>query len=155
MLDVSFIDTDEAIQSRLGQDVREIFDDFGEEIFRQQESELLRDLDLTGRVVVATVGGMSRHSENLAFMKANGVVIYLRTTADVLFNRLRNEVDGRPLLKSVALSGGDIRQTLGQLLSNRQTCYESANLVIDVTGKDVPTIAELLSQHHLVADNAA
>ena len=87
-LALPFIDSDHAIEERLGCTVREYFEVEGEERFRDLESEVLAELLGRGEGVLSTGGGSVLRSLNRERFKAQGMVFYLRTTPEDVFRRL-------------------------------------------------------------------
>jgi shikimate kinase len=116
----TFIDTDRLIEDMAGLEVERIFELEGEEGFRRREGEAVIAASLEKGAVVATGGGAVTRPENVAVMKRTGTVIWLRATIDTMEERLGAPTN-RPLL-----SGGNIRETLGSLLAERQPAYSSA-----------------------------
>jgi shikimate kinase len=97
-LSLPFIDSDHAIEERLGCSVREYFEVEGEERFRDLESEVLAELLAKGEGVLSTGGGSVLRALNRERLKAQGQVFYLRTTPEDVFRRLRHD-QSRPLLQ--------------------------------------------------------
>lgn len=97
-LDVSFVDTDHEIERTLGCSIGTFFDREGEERFRDVEQQVLADL--TGRKigVLATGGGIVLRSSNREILRSCCRVVYLRSTPDEVFRRVRHDT-GRPLLQ--------------------------------------------------------
>ena len=70
-------DMDTEIVERAGMPITEIFRRDGEKYFRDLETEVLRDLSVTGGKIISTGGGAVLRAENVRAMKANGKVIFL------------------------------------------------------------------------------
>jgi hypothetical protein len=79
-------------------DIPAIFVTRGESGFRQLESELLREVTESGRMVVALGGGALLSAENRAFCESTGRVVCLEAHGEELERRLWAEAAGRPLL---------------------------------------------------------
>lgn len=139
----SFIDTDEYIENEQKMSVNEIFDRHGEEFFRNLETETIKSLSETvSRAVIATGGGLPVKPENEKYLKALGRVYYLKTEADVIYNRLKND-STRPLLKS-----GDLYNRICSMLETREPRYmECSNYIIEI-GSDasIEDVAEMILQ---------
>src|SRR5437868_3400733 len=71
-----FVDTDQLLQNRFGRPVSQIFQHYGEETFRDHETNILRGL-APGRFVLSTGGGIVLREANWLEMRRLGVVIYL------------------------------------------------------------------------------
>ncbi len=99
MLDVPIVDTDACIEERIGEPIRTFFEREGEAAFRDLESEVLADiLDAMGEGLLATGGGIVLREANRELLHERTTVLYLRSTPEELFRRLRHDTQ-RPLLQ--------------------------------------------------------
>lgn len=103
-------DCDEEIVRRTGLSVEEIFDRWGEEKFRELETEVLGDLGSRWGGILATGGGCVTRPENRDLLRQNGKVIWLQRDIG------RLQAPGRPLLR---------RNDLAELYRQRHALYES------------------------------
>ncbi len=98
-LQLPFTDSDQVIEARLGYSIRQYFEQEGEERFRDLEAividELTRD---PRRGVLSTGGGSVLRPENRRHLHDRGRVIYLNSSPEELFRRLRHDRN-RPLLQ--------------------------------------------------------
>ncbi len=97
-LDVPFIDTDHVIEHRIGCSIRDYFDREGEAAFRDLEQTVIADLAANAQGVLATGGGAVLREANRTQLRDHFHVIYLRSSPEDLFRRLRHDVK-RPLLQ--------------------------------------------------------
>ncbi len=72
-----FIDTDAEIVSRIGMKIADYFEKYGEDAFRDRESEVIADVAKLHGCVIATGGGAVLREENVRLLKQNGRVYYL------------------------------------------------------------------------------
>ena len=136
-LHLPFVDSDHAIEQRLGCSVREYFEREGEERFRDLESEVIDDLSLNHQGVLSSGGGSVLRPINRERLHARGQVFYLRSSPEEVFRRLRND-QNRPLLQVA-----DPQTRLRELLETRDPLYrETAHYVIE-TGR--PNVASLVN----------
>ncbi len=106
--------------------IPEIFSRQGEEGFRRVETEALRSLAGSRRLIVATGGGIVTRPENVPLLRALGGVVFLTASEDVLFERV-SRTSHRPLLHT-----DDPRATFAGLLARRQPLYkECAHFTVD------------------------
>lgn len=121
LLEKNFADLDERIEKEGHLTINEIFRTKGETYFRAQEKRVLREAahHLTD-TVVATGGGIVLNPENIEQMRQTGRLIYLATSIEVLWARVKEKKD-RPLLSSP-----DPRAVLQDLFKTRTPLYESA-----------------------------
>uniref|UniRef100_A0A0E0H6D6 shikimate kinase n=1 Tax=Oryza nivara TaxID=4536 RepID=A0A0E0H6D6_ORYNI len=99
VLGYSFFDSDKLVEKAVGiSSVAEIFQLHSEAFFRDNESEVLRDLSSMHRLVVATGGGAVIRPINWSYMK-KGSTIWLDVPLDALARRIAAVgTASRPLL---------------------------------------------------------
>ncbi|MBQ4218197.1 MAG: shikimate dehydrogenase, partial [Butyrivibrio sp.] len=100
-LELELIDTDEAIEEAEGRKISEIFEQDGEEAFRDMETELMEMVisEHMRETVISLGGGLPVREKNRELLKRAGKVVYLRTSPETVYDRLKGD-DTRPLLKS-------------------------------------------------------
>ncbi|MBM3249213.1 MAG: shikimate kinase, partial [Candidatus Omnitrophica bacterium] len=96
-LGMIFVDSDETIVERERRSINDIFAKDGEPYFRKVEKEVIKEISQRDGLVIACGGGAVLDKDNMLNLQRNGVVIYLQTSADVIFERTKN-YDHRPLL---------------------------------------------------------
>jgi len=120
-----FLDFDAEIEKRAGMNVRDIFKLRGEDVFRQMELDLTRELSATGGMVLSPGGGWITQPDAVELLRSAGRIIYLRASPEAVARRLRR-VETRPLL-----AGRDPVVALRELYQKRRALYETADAVID------------------------
>jgi len=144
-LQLPFQDSDYVIEQRLGSSIREYFEREGETCFRDLEAQVIDDLTQSGLGVLSTGGGVVLREANRLHLRERTQVVYLNSSPDELFRRLRHDKI-RPLLQ-VADPLGKLRD----LHTQRDPLYrETAQFNID-TGR--PSVASLV--HIIVSQLAA
>ena len=132
-----FIDCDHEIERRIGCSIRLFFEREGEDVFRDLEQQVLSDLLDGSKQVLATGGGAVLREANRTALHERSTVVYLRSTPEDLFRRLRHDTQ-RPLLQV-----RDPMQKLRDLHRQRNPLYEqTAHYIVD-TGR--PSIATLVN----------
>ncbi len=132
-----FIDSDHEIERRIGCSIRVFFEREGEDVFRDLEQQVLSDLLDGSKQVLATGGGAVLREANRIALHERSTVVYLRSTPEDLFRRLRHDTQ-RPLLQV-----RDPMQKLRDLHRQRHPLYEqTAHYIVD-TGR--PSIATLVN----------
>jgi shikimate kinase len=122
---LEFIDSDSEIAEAAGCSIPDIFEVYGEAMFRDLEKRVLLRL-LTGKpAVIATGGGAFINPEIREAIRAQAISVWLKADIEVLFERVSRR-DTRPLLKS-----GDKRGILERLINDRHPVYGEADIVID------------------------
>ena len=141
-LHLSFVDSDDEIESRTGVDIAFIFEKEGEQGFRKREAAVIDDLSRIDGVVLATGGGAVVDPENRSRLGGRGYVVYLYTSVDEQVSRTQR---GR---KRPMLENDNPRGTLEELLAKRDPLYrEIADLVVETDGRKVKSVAnEIIEQ---------
>lgn len=113
------IDTDEEIRKEYG-DISKIFEEYGEEYFRNIESKVIENCCSQKDCMIATGGGSVLKDINVKFLKASGIIFYLKTPLKVLLGRV-NEDNTRPLLS------GNKKDKITKLYLERAGIYEKVS----------------------------
>ena len=144
-LDRPFVDSDHAIEQRIGCPIREFFEREGEDRFRDIESEVIDQLSQGEPGVLSTGGGAVLRPVNRERLRARGQVFYLRASPEELFRRLRHDRN-RPLLQVA-----DPQQRLRELYQQRDPLYrETAHYVVETPRPRVSGLVNrILSQLEL------
>jgi shikimate kinase len=138
-LRLPFVDSDHALEERLGCSIREFFEREGEQRFRDIESQMLSTLTSAGDKVLSTGGGSVLRAENRNYLHQRCQVVYLKSTPDELFRRLRHDTQ-RPLLQ-VADPMGRLRD----LFRDRDPLYqEIAHFVLETGRPSVSTLVNMV-----------
>src|SRR5690606_26622914 len=117
-----FIDLDKTIEEQAGMSIREYFQQYGENAFRELEKQVLQNTEYPENAVIATGGGAPCFFDNMDWMNRNGVTIYLSMTPKALANRLEKGKDERPLIKDLSPEG--LIQYIASKLQERNTFYK-------------------------------
>lgn len=138
-LGLPFHDSDHVIEQRIGCSIRAFFEREGETPFRDLEQDVLAELAAGPACVLATGGGSVLREANRAALRSAGPVVYLRSTPEELWRRLRHDTQ-RPLLQVA-----DPQARLRQLFAERDPLYrESADFIIDTGRPSVPTLVNMV-----------
>lgn len=137
-LQLPFADSDHVIEQRIGCPIRDFFEREGEQRFRDIEEQVLDELTRQSGVL-STGGGAVLRSGNRERLHARGKVVYLKSTPEELFRRLRHDTQ-RPLLQV-----SDPLQRLRDLYADRDPLYrETAHFVIDTGRPSVATLVNMI-----------
>lgn len=124
-----FYDLDFAIEQRFRKTVGEMFAEEGEMVFRSRESAMLKEIGQYCGVVVSCGGGTPCHGENMDWMLAHGLVIWLDADTECIARRVELAPGQRPLLRD--MSGDELREYIAEHLQSRISHYRRAHLRID------------------------
>ncbi|MCB5473970.1 chorismate mutase [Blautia luti] len=138
-LAMDVVEMDQCIVERQGMSISDIFETYGEEYFRELETNLLIEMQSRSNVVVSCGGGVPMRERNVVEMKKNGRVVLLTAKPETILERVKDNHD-RPLLennKNVSF--------IADLLEKRRAKYEAAaDIVIQTDGKSELEICEEL-----------
>lgn len=140
-LGARFLDSDIVLEERIGMPIRAYFEQHGEQGFRDLEQAVLDELtQLQGEpLVLATGGGSVLREVNRAHLHGRTTVIYLRSTPEELFRRLRHDTQ-RPLLQVA-----DPLAKLRELHEVRHPLYEmAAHYSVDTGRPSVSTLVNMI-----------
>lgn len=93
-----FVDTDKLIEENEKKPIPQIFEESGEEYFRNAEAKAVADVGKLSGKTVATGGGAVLREENKTALRQNAVVVFLHRDISTL------ATDGRPLSKAGKLN---------------------------------------------------
>lgn len=111
-LGMGFCDTDEEIEKIAGESPEKIIEKYGEERFREIESETVKSLSALKGAVIATGGGTILREKNVEKLRSCGIVIWLGRDLNLLAQ------NNRPLSKNMSIS---------RLFKQREEYYVAAS----------------------------
>ena len=141
MFDMDIVEMDQVIAEREEMSISDIFATYGEEYFRDLETNLLIEMQSHKNVVISCGGGAALRERNVAEMKKNGRVVLLTATPETIYERVKDSND-RPVL-----NGRKNVKGISELMEQRREKYEAAaDIVINTDDKTVLQICEELVQ---------
>jgi shikimate kinase len=127
-----FVDLDDHVVERAGKTVAAIFREQGEAAFRAAEHAAAVELARRRFVVIAAGGGAFVSPDTRAALSAGALTVWLRCALPALLARIANG-GNRPLAGS--------RETISELLTEREPTYRLADLLVDTTSAAPPDTA--------------
>lgn len=147
MFAMETVEMDSIISEREGMSISDIFALYGEEYFRNLETNLLVEMQERKNVVISCGGGTPMRTNNVTEMKKNGRVVLLTAKPETIYDRVKDSHD-RPLLennKNVPF--------ISDLMEKRREKYEAAaDIIVKTDGKDELEICEELVRKLLEID---
>jgi shikimate kinase len=141
VLGVSFVDSDQEIVEAAGCSISDIFETYGEEIFRDLEKRVMLRLVTSQPCVIATGGGAFIQPDIRAAVKENAISVWLKADLPVLIERVSRR-DNRPLLKT-----GDKGEILQRLMDERYLIYAESDIAIDSNfGPHEEVVSDIVSK---------
>ena len=131
-----YVDIDEEIEKSTGKKISEIFLKYGEKHFRNLEKDKIKKVFSNSQQIIATGGGAFELEENRNVIFENSSVIYLKTSPEEIYKRIKNEFH-RPLLaKNFSL------QRINDIIKEREKNYLKAAYIVETDNKKPVDIAE-------------
>jgi len=138
-----WIDADVELARRVGKSIPEIFAQDGEPAFRRHEADLLAELTLRDRLVIAAGGGAILNEETRRRLSAGGPVVWLQASIEQIWERIGRTLGapgGRP-----SLTGHDPRTEVELLVRQREPLYAAAaSLVVSTDQRSVTAIVDAI-----------
>ena len=124
-----FYDIDNIIEKNRGYSINEIFENAGEERFREIEYEELIKIK-KGNSVIATGGGAYINDKSHRLINKMGFTVWIKADSSIIIKRTKNNKN-RPLLQ-----GEDINNRIKSLLKERNPIYKKAQLSVNTTSEN-------------------
>ena len=138
-------DLDHLIEMNEEKTISEIFAEDGEEQFRKMEAKILRWFKEKKKYVLATGGGTPCFQDNMAWMKKEGIVIWLDESVEVIVKRLIDEKAHRPLIAN--LNEEELTKFIQGKLIERHSFYSQANYRLSSDQITDAKLKQLISQY--------
>ena len=119
-----FIDSDKYIEDSTGKTIKSIFEEDGEEGFRQIETDTIAELSKANNKVISAGGGVVLREGNVNNLKDNGFLILLEATPEIIHNRIaqdKNTTQQRP-----SLTDKEPLDEIKHLIEQREHAYKNA-----------------------------
>ena len=131
------VEMDQVIVNKEHMSINKIFEEYGEEYFRNCETNLLIELQKKNNQIVSCGGGVAMREINVREMKKNGRVVLLTASPETILERVKDS-DERPLLR-----GRKNTEYISELMEIRRPKYRAAaDIIVDTDHKNVEEIAE-------------
>jgi len=134
-----FVDLDEEIEAEQRMTIAQIFDQQGEERFRQIEKEALRcrvrAIQRGRATVMALGGGAFAQEDNYAMLADNGVTVWLDCPLETARRRAQQDPK-RPLARDPV--------KFEELYQARRASYARADFRIEISGDDPEAVVEAI-----------
>jgi len=141
-----FLDLDEIIEKEQNASVSAIFERKGEVYFRKLEHEVLkRILQSESNMILSLGGGTPCFTNNQELLKQENIcTVYLKTSIDKLYERLRTQKANRPLIANK--SEDEMKEFIAKHLFERSFYYNHAKYIVTTDNKSPQeTVLEIQS----------
>jgi shikimate kinase len=152
-----YIDLDNLVVEQTGMTINQVFEEHGEGYFRELETKILHKIstELNSKEInadslkkekyyfIGCGGGTPCFNNNMEWMNNHGLTVWLNPSVNVLFSRLKNEKDQRPLLKQ--LEDDQLMIFIENKLEERKFFYELSAIVLNDNDTTISKILKLVS----------
>lgn len=133
-----FVKLDSLIEQRVGKSIADIFEQDGEEVFRELEIEITKEVAKDKNLVVDCGGGVVLNQINIDRLRREARIVYLTALPRVILSRVSDDGGRRPLLK-----GANKASNIQELLGLREPFYQrAADIEINTSKLDINSVAE-------------
>lgn len=127
-LDVSVYSTDELIERKAKNKIRQIVADKGWPYFRKVEHAVVKRVAAKKGVVIDCGGGIVVNPDNLKLLRKHGIIIFLKASPAVIYKRIKNDPN-RPLVHAAE----DPMAVIKMLYKQRLPLYSQADITINAS----------------------
>ena len=136
------VDTDDMFEAKYKISVCDFFNKYDETLYRKLESEVLKETETLDNAVVATGGGTACYFDNMEWMNAHGLTLFLRISEQAAVDRLLHAKRKRPL--AIGKSEEELTEFVKQHYAERLPFYEQARLTVKSEDLDLDNLVRLV-----------
>ncbi|MDW0117335.1 shikimate kinase [Sporosarcina thermotolerans] len=138
LLNIPFYDMDAEISEQTGMTIHQIFETYGEESFREMETNFLRSFH-DEFCIIATGGGVAMREENRSIMRKTGLVFYLNANFRDIWRRVSTDIN-RPIVQRSS------RGELESIFNQRMPLYlKSAHIKVETADRTLKEITQYIA----------
>jgi shikimate kinase len=131
------VESDDRIVEKAGMSINEIFEKYGEEYFRDLESEVLESCENLRQTVISCGGGAVLRRRNVDSLKKHSRIVLLTASPQTILDRI-GDSDDRPKLR-----GKKNVKAIAEMMAEREQYYrDAADVVVDTDRKTVLEVCE-------------
>lgn len=137
ILNRSKIEIDKYIEEKENMTISQIFEKYGEEYFRNCETDVLKELNQKNNKIISCGGGIVLREENIDLMKKQGQIILLTASPQTIYERVKDSKE-RPILNNNMNV-----EFISSLMKKRDEKYlKAADIIINTDDKDIKEVSE-------------
>lgn len=142
---MEFADLDQIISLEgKHKEVSELIAEKGFDFFREFERDCLQSTEGNDRVI-ATGGGTPCFFDNISWMKAHGIIVFLNPGAEVIYSRLKTtDLSKRPLLYN--LNEDELLEYIRDKMEERLPFYRQANIIFNPVKEEMDALVQAIGQ---------
>lgn len=137
-LGIDFYDTDEYIKKCEKMAVHDIIKKKGRKYFEGTERFAITNLAENKDCLISTGGNTMLDAQNRETLKKNGILFWLRASAQTVYDNTKNSHNKRP-----EISGASV-EDIDAMLKEREPFYRECDVIVDVDARDMDKIVETI-----------
>ena len=141
-LSLDFYDLDELIEEKYKTSIPTIFEKFGESVFRNLETDTLKETIKKDNFILSCGGGTPCFNSNMELINKHGISIYIKMNEKALASRLKDSPKKRPLINN--LTDDKLIEKITELLNQREDFYNQAKYTINGINPDIGEIINII-----------
>jgi shikimate kinase len=142
-----FVDTDELVEKAMGEKITDIFEKYGEDVFREVEHQVLNNALKTEKAIISTGGGIVLFERNRKLLEEKTFVVSLFCEPKTIFDRVKKKAT-RPLLMNE-----DPYKKILKILAARQEYYDACDFKISTEKYDPEECSDIIIKEFNTIDN--
>ena len=139
ILSYKYIDLDLLIEKLTKKSINQIFNDEGEENFRELETNCLKEAIKIPSLVISTGGGIVTQPINWGILR-QGIIIWIDVNKDVVLKRLQNDIENRPLLQK-----DNLDNLYTSIFESRKNLYSQADIRVQINNENIDEVSKKIS----------
>lgn len=146
IMGIELVVIDDLIMEEERMSISNIFEQHGEEYFRNSETNSLQGLQGSERLIISSGGGIVLRDINIDYMKNLGTVVLLTASVETIYERVKDSQE-RPILKDNMNT-----EFISSLLEKRMERYEkAADIIVNTDNKSVEEVCkEIVSKLNII-----
>lgn len=137
LLGCELVDMDQMIVEKQGMPISKIFEEHGEDYFRDIETNTLIELQKSTELLISCGGGVVVREENASHMRKSGRIVLLTARPETIYKRVKDS-KARPIL-----NGNMNVEFIQGLLEKREAKYAAAaDITIATDDKSIAQICD-------------
>ena len=136
-LNIQLFDLDSFFENRFRMSIKDFFKKYSENVFRIQETKLLKEIMTNKQFVLSTGGGTILSKENRAIIfRDDNLTLFLSASPEIIYDRIKDDTM-RPLLQVQ-----NPKKEIENLINKRYKYYSMADKTISTDNKSIDEIIE-------------
>lgn len=131
------IEIDKYIEEKENMTISKIFEQYGENYFRNCETDVLNELNKKNNKIISCGGGIVLRDENIDLMKKQGKIVLLTASPQTIYERVKSSTE-RPILNNNMNV-----EFISSLMKKREEKYlKTADIIINTDDKNIKEVSD-------------